>query len=66
MPKDWTEKNKRLREENIQISEERGRGDLEGDDQEGIKSPKITASEIKKYKRRKEQWQKKVNQRAHR
>ena len=53
-----TEFTKRLRDKNIQISEEKGRGELKGNDQEGTKAPKITASEIKKYKRRKEKWKK--------
>ena len=48
---------KRLRDTNIQISEERGRPELDGDDQQGV-TPAITASQIKKYKRRKELWKK--------
>ena len=53
-----TEFTKRLRDKNIQISEEKGRGELKGDGQEGTQAPKITASQIKKHKRRKEQWKK--------
>lgn len=48
---------KRLRDKNIQVSEEKGRGELEGDDQEGI-VPAVTASQIKEFKRRKEKWKK--------
>ena len=51
------EATQRLRDTNIRISKERGRGELKGDDQEGIKA-KITASQVKKHKRRKEQWKK--------
>jgi hypothetical protein len=52
-----TEFTKRLRDTNIQISEERGRPELDGDDKKGIKLD-VTASEIKEYKRRKELWKK--------
>ena len=52
MPKDRTESNKRLRDENIRVSEERGRGELKGDDQEGV-VPTVTVSQIKEFKRRK-------------
>ena len=48
---------KRLRDTNIQISEKRGRPELDGDDQQGVKLD-VTASQIKKYKRRKELWKK--------
>ena len=49
---DWTESNKRLRDENIRIAEERGRGELEqGDDTESIQL-NLSASQIKKAIRR--------------
>jgi len=49
--KDWTESNKKLRDENIQIAKERGRK-KSGNDEQEINVIKITASQIKKFKRR--------------
>jgi len=59
--KDWTESNKKLRDENIRIAEERGRNES-GNDEEENNVIKITASQIKKFKRRRNKWlQKKKN-----
>jgi len=59
--KDWTESNKKLRDENIRITEERGRNES-GNDEEENNVIKITASQIKKFKRRRNKWlQKKKN-----
>lgn len=61
MRKDWTESNKKLRDENIRIAEERGRNES-GNDEEENNVIKITASQIKKFKRRRNKWlQKKKN-----
>lgn len=61
MRKDWTESNKKLRDENIRITEERGRNES-GNDEEENNVIKITASQIKKFKRRRNKWlQKKKN-----
>ena len=61
MRKDWTESNKKLRDENIRIAEERGRNES-GNDEEENNVIKITASQINKFKRRRNKWlQKKKN-----
>ena len=61
MRKDWTESNKKLRDENIRIAEGRGRNES-GNDEEENNVIKITASQIKKFKRRRNKWlQKKKN-----
>ncbi len=52
----WAENNKKLRDRNIAIAKERGRGELKDDDKE---STKITSSQVNKYKRRKKKWSKK-------
>ena len=54
---DWTEANRRLRDENIRIAKERGRGELKDDDKE---STKVTSSQVNKFKRRKKKWLKKL------
>jgi len=53
--KDWTESNKKLRDENIRIAEERGRNES-GNDEQKANVIKITASQIKKFKRRRKKW----------
>ena len=48
----YKEANKRLRDENIRIAEERGRPELENDQEKGI-SLNLTAPQIRKKLRRK-------------
>lgn len=68
MPKDWTESNKRLRDLNIQVAEERGRPELEQEEKEAITLDlHLTAAQIKKSIRRMRKCQQKtINQRARR
>jgi len=51
--------NRRTRDENIQIAEERGRNESGNDEQEN-NVIKITALQIKKFKRRKNKWLRKT------
>lgn len=47
--------NIRIRDENIRIAEERGRNES-GNDEQKANVIKITASQVKKFKRRRNKW----------